>query len=131
MKKLFKLGIVVGIFTGIAKLGAYLKSEYQGLTEPGVRAKLHSKLDGRIPPEKVDNLAGNVVEMMRKQGALGEEEVPAETEEENPAGNSPASSPASSASKRSTCSGVNAAPTPLQVRIRPRHASWVNGTSTV
>jgi hypothetical protein len=80
VKKLFKLGIVVGIFTGIAKLGAYLKSEYQGLTEPEVRAKLHSKLDDRFPAEKVDDLAGNVVEMMRKQGALGEEEVPTEPE---------------------------------------------------
>ena len=78
MRKLFKLGIVLGIFTGIAKLGAYLKSEYQGLTEPEVRAKLHTKLEGKFPAEKVDELANNVVEMMRKQGALGEEETPAE-----------------------------------------------------
>jgi len=78
MRKLFKLGIVLGIFTGIAKLAGYLKSEYQGLTEPEVRAKLHTKLDDKFPAEKVDELANNVVEMMRKQGALGEEETPAE-----------------------------------------------------
>lgn len=78
MKKLFKLGIVVGVLTGIAKLGAYLKSEYQGLTEPEVRAKLHTRLDDKFPAEKVDEVANKVVEMMRKQGALGEEETPAE-----------------------------------------------------
>ena len=77
MKKLLKVGMVVAIFVGIAKLVEYLKSEFQGLTEPEVRAKLHTMLDGKIPPEKVDELADNVAEMMRKQGALGEEEAPA------------------------------------------------------
>jgi hypothetical protein len=78
VKKLFKLGIVVAVFTGIAKLAEYLKSEFSGLSEPEVRTKLHTKLDDKITAEKVDELADNVVEMMRKQGALAEE-VPTET----------------------------------------------------
>jgi len=78
VKRLFKLGMVLAIFTGIARLAGYLKSEFKGLTEPEVRAKLHTKLDTRISPEKVEELADNVVEMMRKQDALGEEEAPVE-----------------------------------------------------
>jgi hypothetical protein len=38
---------------------------------------------------------------------------------------------ARSASNCSTCCAVRAEPTPLQVRIRPRQASWLNGTSTI
>ena len=73
MKKLFKLGLVVALIGGVVKLVSSQKAEWQGLSEPEVRDKLHSKLDAKIPPEKVDAIGDKVVDKMRQRGSLGED----------------------------------------------------------
>ena len=73
MKKLFKLGIFAAMVGGIVKLVSTQKAEWQGLTEPEVRDKLHTKLDTKMPSEKVDELGDKAVEWMRDRGVLGEE----------------------------------------------------------
>jgi hypothetical protein len=73
MKKLFKLGLVAAVVAGIVKLVSTQKAAWQGLTEPEIRTKLHSKLDARMPPEKVDEIGDKIVETMRTRGILGEE----------------------------------------------------------
>jgi hypothetical protein len=73
VKKLLKIGVFLAIFIGIAKLIESQKAEWQGLTETEIRAKLHDKLDSKIPPEKVDELGDGIVKMMREKGKLGEE----------------------------------------------------------
>jgi hypothetical protein len=73
MKKLFKLGLFAAMVAGIVKLVSTQKGEWRGLTEPEVRDKLHTKLDAKIPSEKVDELGDKAVEWMRERGVLGEE----------------------------------------------------------
>lgn len=73
MKKVFKIGILLAIFTGIAKLIESQKAEWQGLTEPEIRAKLHTKLDSKIGADKVDEMGDGIVKMMREKGKLGED----------------------------------------------------------
>jgi hypothetical protein len=82
VKKLFKLGLFAAVVAGIVKLVATKKAEWEGLTETEVREKLHSKLDDKMPTEKVDQMADKAVEVMRQKGVLGKE---APTEEESPA----------------------------------------------
>ena len=73
MKKLFKLGLLVALVAAIVKVVSTQKAEWQGLTEPEVRAKLHARLDARMPSEKVDEIADKAVDAMRRRGVLGEE----------------------------------------------------------
>lgn len=73
MKKLLKLAIFAAVVVGIGKLVSKQKAEWQGLTESQVRAKLHTKLDARMPSDKVDEMADKIVEGMRRRGTLGEE----------------------------------------------------------
>jgi hypothetical protein len=82
MKKLFKFGLFAAFVAGIVKLVTTQKAAWQGLTEPEIRTKLHSKLDARIPAEKVDEMADKIIEGMRQRGVLGEE-APEETPEED------------------------------------------------
>lgn len=73
MKKLFKLGLFAAVIGGVIKLVSSKKAEWQGLSEPEVRDKLHSKLDTKMPAEKVDKIGDKVVEKMRDRGSLGGE----------------------------------------------------------
>lgn len=73
MKKLFKLGIFAALVAGVVKLVSTQVAEFKGLTEPEVRAKLHTKLDDKIGAEKVDEIGDGIVKMMREKGTLGEE----------------------------------------------------------
>lgn len=73
MKKLLKLGIVAAMAAGVVKLVAAQKAEWQGLTEPEVRGKLHAKLGDKMPAAKVDEIGDKVVDGMRRRGVLGEE----------------------------------------------------------
>ncbi len=73
MKKLFAIGLFAALISGIVKVVSTQKAAWQGLTEPEIRSKLHTKLDSRIPAEKVDEMAGKIVDGMRKRGTLGEE----------------------------------------------------------
>ncbi len=74
MKKLFKLAVLAGIVTAVVKTVTAKKAEWQGLTESEVREKLHTKLDAKMPSEKVDELGDKVVAGMRQKGMLGEDE---------------------------------------------------------
>ena len=84
MKKLFKIGLFLAVFTGIAKLIESQMAQWQGLSESEVRAKLHTKLDDKIGADKVNEMGDGIVKMMREKGKLGEEaadladEAPAE-----------------------------------------------------
>ena len=73
MKKLFKLGLFAAVVGGVIKLVSSKKAEWQGLSEPEVRDKLHGKLDARMPTEKVDKIGDKVVDKMRQRGVLGED----------------------------------------------------------
>ena len=73
MKKVLKLAILAALVVGLVKFVSAQKAEWEGLSEPEVRAKLHGKLDAKMPPEKVDELGSKVVEKMRQRGVLGEE----------------------------------------------------------
>lgn len=79
MKKLFKLAIFVGLIVALVKFVSEQKAEWMGLSEPELRDKLHTKLDEKMPSEKVDEIADKITEEMRKRGVLGED-APAEDE---------------------------------------------------
>lgn len=73
MKKFFKIGIFLAIFTGIAKAIESQIAQFRGLSESEVRAKLHTKLDSKIGADKVGEMGDGIVKMMREKGKLGEE----------------------------------------------------------
>lgn len=73
MKKLIKLGMLVGAVVVVAKLLEAQKAEWQGMTEPDVRAKLDAKLPDKVPAEKRTEIADKIVDKMREKGVLGEE----------------------------------------------------------
>lgn len=73
MRKLFKFGLFAALVAGVVKLVSTQKAKWQGLTEPEIRAKLHSKLDAKMPSEKVDEIGDKIVQTMRQRGILGEE----------------------------------------------------------
>ena len=73
MKKLFGFGLIVALVAGVTKMVSTQKAEWQGLTEAEVRDKLHTKLDTKMPPDKVDQIGDKVVEKMRQRAVLGEE----------------------------------------------------------
>ena len=73
MKTLVKLALVVGAVAVAAKLVAAKKAEWQGLSESEVRAKVGSRLPGRVPDEKRGEIADKVVAKMRARGAFDEE----------------------------------------------------------
>lgn len=73
MKRLFKFGLFAAMVAGIVKLVSTQKAEWQDLTEPELRDKLHTKLDSRMPSDKVDQIGDKIVEKMRQRGVLHEE----------------------------------------------------------
>jgi hypothetical protein len=78
-KRLFKLALLVAVIAGLAKFIEAQKAAWTGLTEPELRDKLHTKLDDKMPSEKVDEIGDKVVEGMRKRGMVGEEAAKEET----------------------------------------------------
>ena len=73
MKKLIKLGLLVGGVAFAAKLLEAKKAEWEGLTEPDVRAKLDARIPDKVPADKRAEIADKIVDTMRKKGVLGEE----------------------------------------------------------
>ena len=73
MKKLIKLGILVGGIAFAAKLVSAKKAEWEGLTEPEVRAKLDSRMPDKVPSDKREAVADKVVSKMREKGVLRED----------------------------------------------------------
>jgi hypothetical protein len=69
MKKLFKFGLFAALVTGVVKLVSTQKAQWKGLTESEVR----TKLDAKVPSDKVDQMADKIVEGMSQKGFLGEE----------------------------------------------------------
>ena len=69
MKKLFRLALLGGIGFAIYKAMEEMK-KWTGLTEDEARAKLNDKLASRVPPEKLDKVADQIVDQMRMRGAL-------------------------------------------------------------
>lgn len=78
-KRLFKLALLVAVIAGLAKFIEAQKAAWTGLTEPELRDKLHSKLDDKMPSEKVDEVGDKIVGEMRKRGMVGEEAAKEET----------------------------------------------------
>ncbi len=79
MKKLLKFGIFAAIVAGIVRFVATQKAEWQNLSETELRAKMESKMSGRMPPEKLEQMQDKVVSTMRARGMLREDEAAAET----------------------------------------------------
>jgi hypothetical protein len=79
MKSLFKLGLFAAVVAGVVKFISTQKAEWQGLTEPEVRDKIHAKLGDKMPEDKLEQLGDKVVDQMRQRGVLGEE-APSESE---------------------------------------------------
>lgn len=73
MKKLLALAFVVGGIAAVSKLVLAKKAEWQGLTEPEVRAKLDARLPDKVPADKRAEIADKIVGTMRDRGVLGEE----------------------------------------------------------
>lgn len=77
MKKLIKLILLAAIIGAVVKVVQDQKAQWQGLSETELRSKMHSKLDDKMPPDKVDEIADKVVVGMREKGMLSDE-VPTE-----------------------------------------------------
>ncbi len=76
MKKLVKIALIIGGVTLATKIIAAKKAEWQGLTESEAREKLASKMAGRVPDEKVAEIADKVVSKMRERGVIRDDEEP-------------------------------------------------------
>ena len=76
MRKLFKFAVFAALATGVVKAVSAQKAKWMGLTEPQIRDKLHTKLDDKMPSEKVDEIGDKIVGEMSKRGLLGEEATP-------------------------------------------------------
>lgn len=74
MKKLFRLALLGGIGFAIYK-AMEEKKQWTGLTEDEARAKLNDRLSARVPPEKLDKVADQIVDQMRIRGVLRTEPV--------------------------------------------------------
>lgn len=69
MKKLFRLALLGGIAFAIYK-AVEEKKQWTGLTEDEARAKLNDRLSARVPPEKLEKVADQIVDQMRSRGVL-------------------------------------------------------------
>ncbi len=74
MKKLVKLGLIVGVIVVLAKIVKAKKAKWEGLSESEIRDKLETRLPKRMPGEKRAAVVDKVVSKMREKGALLEEE---------------------------------------------------------
>ncbi len=79
MKKLVKLGLIVGVIVVLAKIVMAKKAKWEGLTESEIRDKLETRLPKRMPGEKRAAGVDKLVSKMREKGALLEEEEPSES----------------------------------------------------
>ena len=79
MKKLVKLGLIVGVIVVLAKIVKAKKAKWEGLTESEIRDKLETRLPKRMRGEKRAAVVDKLVSKMREKGALLEEEEPSES----------------------------------------------------
>jgi hypothetical protein len=73
MKKLIKIALLVGGVAFAAKLMEAKKAEWEGMTEPDVRAKLDARLPEKVPADKRAEIADKIVGKMREKGVLAED----------------------------------------------------------
>lgn len=73
MKRLIGIAIVAGIAGAVAKMLKAKKAEWSGMTEPQVREKLDTRLPSRMPDDKRQAVADQIVSKMRDQGLIEEE----------------------------------------------------------
>jgi len=76
VKKLVKLGLIVGVIVVLAKIVKAKKAKWEGLSESEIRDKLETRLPKRMPGEKRAAVVDKLVSKMREKGALLEEEDP-------------------------------------------------------
>ncbi len=79
MKKLVKLGLIVGVIVVLAKIVTAKKAKWGDLTESEIRHKLETRLPKRMSGEKRAAVVDKLVSKMREKGALLEEEEPSES----------------------------------------------------
>jgi len=70
MKKLFKMALIAGVVFGVSKAVA-AKKEWSGLSEVEARAKLDSKLAGKVSDEaKRAEISDKVIAGMKDRGMI-------------------------------------------------------------
>ena len=73
-KRLILLVLLIGVVAACAKKSkTHRASEWHGLTESEARAKLETKLPGKIPAEKRSAISDKVVAKMRDRGVISED----------------------------------------------------------
>ncbi len=73
-KRLILLVALIVLVAAFAKKGkAHRESEWHGLSESEVRAKLDAKLPGKVPAEKRSAISDKVVAKMRDRGVIVDE----------------------------------------------------------
>lgn len=73
MKKLLKLGLIVGGIAAISKMMDAKKAEWQGLTKSQAREKLESRLPSEIPDDKREMIIDKVVSKMHSKGVVSDD----------------------------------------------------------
>ncbi len=68
IRALTKLGIFFGIMFALTRFLAAKKEEFSGLTETEARAKMESKLAGRVGEDKASDIANQVIPVLRDWG---------------------------------------------------------------
>lgn len=86
MKKLVMIAILGAAIAGLAKMMMAKKAAWSGMTEPEAREKLESRLPDKIPTEKRQEVADQIVSKMRDRGMIAES-GPAEAAEAATSGN--------------------------------------------
>lgn len=67
---LFKLTVVGAFIYFAARLILMKKEEYYGLTESEARSKIIEKLEPRIGAEKAEDVAGQVIPLLKDRGVI-------------------------------------------------------------
>ncbi len=67
---MFKLLVFAGIITAAGRFLISKKDEYAGLTESEARAKMEAKLAPRFGDEKAEEIANQVVPVLRDRGLV-------------------------------------------------------------
>ena len=70
MKKFILVALVIGVIVAIAKKQSPDRSEWEGMSEEQVRAKLGDKLPNKMPDEAKAAVTDKIVDKMREKGAI-------------------------------------------------------------
>ena len=70
MKKFILIALVIGAAVAIAKKKSADRSEWHGMSEEQVRAKLDDRLPNKMPDDKKAAVTDKIVDKMREKGAI-------------------------------------------------------------